>query len=428
MKEINKKLFDFIEASPTAFHTVREAERKLLDTGFIRLEESEEWRLERCGSYYTTRNGSSLIAFRIPEDINGFMIGAAHSDSPCFKIKDNPDFKSGQFVRLSTEKYGGMICATWLDRPLGVAGRIAVRTASGVETRLVDLSDPVCIIPSVAIHMNRNANDNVSYNPAVDMVPLAGIGDGFSLLSSVAASSGIKKEDIIGHDLYLYNPEKGIEFDGLISSPRLDDLECVFALTEAFSAAPGKAASVMCIFDNEEVGSATRQGAASTFLRDVLRRISDSFGMNEDCIRRTIASSMMLSFDNAHAVHPNHPEYSDKNNSVVMNGGIVIKHNASYKYTTDAVSSALFRLICEKAGVPTQNYANRSDIPGGSTLGAIASTKVSAIAADIGLAQLAMHSSYETAGADDLGYLISALKTFFSSSVVSERDGRYVLN
>lgn len=424
---MNRKLFEYIKSAPTSFHATLASAKTLEAAGFTKLTESESWRLLPGGSYYVTRNSSSVIAFRIPTDSPaGFMIGAAHSDSPCFKLKENPDYKDKCFIRLSTEKYGGMLAAPWLDRPLSIAGRIVVRCAGGVEEKLVDLVRPVAVIPSVAIHMNRNANDNASYNPAVDMVPLAAAGCDFSVLDEVAKTAGVERSDILSHDLFLYNPQDGVEFAGTISAPRLDDLECAFTGIEAIAkSSPSGAVSVMCVFDNEEVGSATKQGAASTFLSDTLRRIAFALGMSDEDYRLLLSSSMMVSCDNAHSVHPNHPEYSDSKNCPVMNGGVVIKYNANQKYTTDAVSAALFKVICERAGVPTQSYANRSDIPGGSTLGAIATTKVSVITVDIGLAQLSMHSSYETAGAKDVCHMIKALEKFFSSSIEPDGNGRY---
>ena len=421
-----QKLFDFIEKSPTSYHAVSTVAKTLETAGFKRLEESAEWNVAPGGAYFVTRNLSSVIAFRIPEDDPaGFMIAAAHSDSPAFKIKENAEIKDKNFARLSTEKYGGMLMSTWFDRPLTVAGRIAVKTSDGIECRLVDLHRPFCVIPSVSIHFNRNANDSASFNPAVDTVPLAGIGSEVDVVRAAAEAANVDPADVISCDLFLCNPERGVEYGGAISAPRLDDLECAFSVTEAIiSSRPSGAVSVGAIFDNEEVGSMTKQGAASTFLRDTLERIALSLG-KRDALCAMLSSSLMASCDNAQGVHPNHPELYDKTNSVMMNGGVVIKYNANQRYATDAVSSALFRVVCAEAGVPVQSYSNRSDLPGGSTLGAIATAAVSVNTVDIGLAQIAMHSSYETAGADDLGYMVKALCTLFSSRVECVRDGKY---
>lgn len=421
---MNQQLFDYIAASPTAYHAVAHTATMLREQGYTELCECDAWRLEAGGRYFVTRNSSSLIAFRLPEgEFNGFMAVASHSDSPCFKIKENAELSDGHYVRLSTEKYGGMLCATWMDRPLSVAGRITVRTEDGIATRTVDLKAPCAIIPSVAIHMNRNANENASYNPAVDMLPLVSADStDLSLRARIAKQAGISEADILSTDLFVYNPQEGVEWNDLISAPRLDDLQCAFASLSAFlNADGGKNCPVYCLFDNEEVGSGTKQGAASTFLFDVLCRIVPD-GNN---YRRKIASSFLVSADNAHAIHPNHPEFADKNHTVRMNGGVVIKYNANQKYTTDAVSAAIFQTVCEKAGVPCQLYANRADMAGGSTLGNIANTQVSLNTVDIGLAQLAMHSSYETAGAKDTAYMVQALKAFYETALLMRADGNY---
>lgn len=295
----------------------------------------------------------------------------------------------------------------------------------------IDFQQNCALIPNVAIHMNRNANENAAYNAALDMLPLYGVtGDKGKLRTRIAEVADVSVSDILSTDLFVYNPQKGMEWNGFISAPRLDDLQCAFASLTAFTEACENRASmpVYCLFDNEEVGSQTKQGAASTFLSDVLIRVMASLGLDASAYRRKIASGFLVSCDNAHAVHPNHPEYADKNHSVHMNGGIVIKYNANQKYTSDAVSASIFKLICERAGVPVQLYANRADMPGGSTLGNIANTRVSLNTIDIGNAQLAMHSAYETAGALDTAYMISALTEFYECSLHMTSDGEYCLN
>ncbi len=436
---MNQRLFEFISASPTAFHAVTTVARTLDAAGYTRLSEADAWELTPGKGYYVTRNSSSLIAFRVPSsDFSGFMMTAAHGDAPCFKIKENALLEDQTYVRLSAEKYGGMLCAPWMDRPLGIAGRVILRTPSGIDTRLVDLGHdeeghPVtnAVIPSVAIHMNRNANDGASYNPNVDMVPLTGMaGSVRSLYKAVADRLGAEEKDVLTADLYVYNPQPGTEWNGLISAPRLDDQQCVFACMTGFidSASAGDTGSmpVLCVFDNEEVGSQTRQGAASTFLWDVLLRTADRLGLTREDLMRRLASSLMLSCDNGHAIHPNHPEYVDKNHTVKPNGGVVIKYNAGQKYTSDGITAALFRMVCEEAGVPYQLYANRADMAGGSTLGNISGTQVSVPTVDIGLAQLAMHSSYETGGADDTAFMVRALTRFYLKSLTMSGDGTYL--
>ncbi len=425
-----QKLFEFIEKSPTPFHAVKTAKERLLGEGYTELSESAGWNLERGKGYFVTRNGSSLIAFRLPEkDFSGYMLTAAHCDSPAFKIKENPEIPDKYYTRLSVERYGGMLYSTWLDRPLGVAGRITVRTEKGISVRLVDTVKPCAIIPNVAIHLNRTANEGLAYNLAVDMIPFFGSGEAKgSFKTLIAKIAGCEEKDILTSDLIVYNAEKPMEWNGFISAPRIDNLAGIFCGLEAFIAAKkAENLPVYCMFDNEEVGSQTKQGAASTFLANTLERIAGGIGLTPEEHCRKIANGFLLSCDNGHAVHPNHPEYQDKNHAVYMNEGVVIKYNANQRYTSDAVSGAVFGLVCEEAGVPFQRYANRADIPGGSTLGNIANTQVSINTADIGLAQLAMHSAYETAGAKDIEYYIKSLKTFYEKSLYMEADGEYTL-
>ena len=417
-------LSEFILSSPTPFHAVDTAKKMLEEQGFTELKESENVNVVPEGKYFVTRNLSSIIAFKIPKgEFSGFMISAAHSDSPAFRIKENSEMTYDNYVRISSERYGGMLCSTWLDRPLSVAGRVIVKTEKGVESRLVDLKEPVAIMPNVAIHMNRNANSGAVYDFAVDMIPLMRLaGSGQTLKSRIAENAGVSENSLLSWDLILYNPEKPVIWGDFITSPRLDDLQCAYASLAAFLKSKNeKSAAVYALFDNEEVGSETKQGAASTFLFDTLLRIAGAK------LRQKLASSMLASCDNAHAIHPNHPEYADKNHTAKLNGGVVIKYNANQKYTSDGVSTALFALICQKAGVKVQYYANRPDMAGGSTLGNISNTQVSLNAVDIGIAQLAMHSALETAGKDDTDSFVSALTAFFSSSVQFESDGTYTL-
>ena len=429
---MNNALFSYIAASPTAYNAVSHTAELLEAAGYTPLCESRDWSLTAGQGYYVTRNGSSLIAFRMPAgDFSGFMMTAAHGDSPCFKIKENAELSDGHHLRLSVERYGGMLCATWLDRPLAIAGRVTVRTGTGLAVKTVNLADTTAVIPTVAIHMNRSANEGATYNAAVDMIPLLGEASEAGLLRRrVAEAAGVTEEDILTTDLFLYNPQAGMAWNGYISAPRLDDLQCAFASLTAFMESGKSEKSpatvpVYCLFDNEEVGSTTKQGAASTFLYDVLSRISVACGLDAVAMARRLAGSFLVSCDNAHAVHPNHPEYQDKNHAVYMNGGVVIKYNANQKYTSDAVSAGIFGLICEGAGVPVQRYANRADMAGGSTLGNIANTQVSLNTVDIGLPQLAMHSAYETAGDKDTAYMVKALTAFFESEIIMDADGVY---
>lgn len=428
---MNRELFDYIGRCTSPCVTMNVTAQMLEKEGFDVLYENEKWNIEPGGRYYTVRGGTSLIAFAVPkEEPCGFMMTASHCDSPVFRIKENSCDVSGGYVRLSVEKYGGMLCSPWFDRPLSVSGRVTVRCGNGFEVRNADLRIPCALIPSVAIHMNRNANEEAHNRADTDLLPLYSAGDSgvLPLRQRVSECLGVSENDIVSTELYLYNPQQGTEWGDFISAPRLDDLQCAFAALKAFvRSGESSAVRVFCLFDNEEVGSSTKQGAASTFLSDVIGRVTRALGGK--CEREHIlrANSFLVSCDNAHAVHPNHPEFADKNHSVRMNGGVVIKHNANQKYATDAVSAALIRLICEKAGVPVQDYANRADMPGGSTLGCIADVPVSVTTADIGLAQLAMHSCCETAGAKDTEYLYRALSVFYGSALEKEAGGRYIL-
>lgn len=425
--DINKNLLSFIAASPTAFHAVANIRAQLENAGYTALNEGDDWSITAPGKYYVTRNGSSIIALRIPKaDFRGFMMMAAHSDSPTYKIKDKPVNKAaGLYTQLSVEGYGGMICSSWLDKPLSVAGRVSVKTEKGIETRLVNVDRDLAMIPNVAIHMDRNANDGKSYNANSDMLPLIGSADlGERFDEIVAETANADKDDILARDLFLYPRTPGCIWGAeneYISSPRLDDLQCVFSCMQGFLAADDSdSASVLAVFDNEEVGSGTKQGADSSFLDDVLQRVCEAVNTS---YRRALANSFMVSADNAHAVHPNHPEYADRADRPEMNKGIVVKYNANQRYTTDCVSAAVFEKICRDAGVPVQHFTNRADLRGGSTLGNISSSHVSINTVDIGLPQLAMHSCFETAGVKDTEYLMTAAKAFYSVSLTQPKDG-----
>ncbi|MBQ9070619.1 MAG: M18 family aminopeptidase [Clostridia bacterium] len=414
MNDFKKSFFEFIEASKTAYHTVKEISERLEANGYTRLYESEMWNLTLGGKYYVVRNGSSLIAF--VNNGGSFMIAASHSDSPAFRVKG--DSAMGAYVKLDTEKYGGLINYTWLDRPLTVAGRVTVKADGGLETRLADIGGKTLVIPSLAIHMNRNVNESCKLNPAKELLPLASLsGKGGELFELVASSASVKRKDIVSHELFLVSNEAPVSFgmnNEMVLAPRLDDLGCVYASLSGFlSAEKSESTPVLAVFDNEEVGSETKQGAASTFLGDTLRRIA---GETSEYLTR-IASSFMISADNAHALHPNYPEMADKNNAPLLAGGIVIKYNANQRYATDAVSEALFREICGKANVKVQTYYNRADLPGGSTLGSISDTKVSVPTVDIGIPQLAMHSVNECAALCDVCDMEKVMTEFFSKSL-----------
>ncbi len=432
LKDTTRQLMAFLENSPTSFHAVENMANRLENEGFTRLNEGQCWQIEAGGRYFVTRNMSSLIAFKVPgKDFSGFQIMTSHSDSPTFKLKENPEMEvEKHYVKLNVEKYGGMLCAPWFDRPLSIAGRLVVREGNRLVTKLVNVDRDLVMIPNLAIHMNRQVNEGYAYNPQSDMLPLYGGEEAAgTLMETIAGSAGVEKEHILGHDLYLYSRMKGCIWganEEFFSCGRIDDLQCAYASLEGFLAGGhSDSVSVHAVLDNEEVGSTTKQGAASTFLLDTLKRLNSALGRTDEQYLAALASSFMVSADNAHGVHPNHTDKADPTNRPYLNGGIVVKFNANQKYTTDGVSAAVFKSLCQAADVPVQTFANRSDMVGGSTLGNISNTNVALNTVDIGLPQLAMHSPYETAGIKDTVYLIRAAREFFSTCLCAEADGTY---
>ena len=421
MNDTVTSLKAFLDASHSVYHAQAQLVKELEQAGYLPLSEAESWQLVPGGKYYVTRGGSAVLAFRIPEgDTTGFLMSASHSDRPTFKLKENPEL-SGVYTRLSVERYGGMIIAPWLDRPLSLAGRVLVETEKGVESRLLDIDRDLLLIPNVAIHMNRQVNEGYKWNPAVDVLPLMGGKDAKGKLEKLLEQEAGGK--ILGHDLYLYVREParvwGLD-DEYISSAALDDLECAWCCTQGFlKAESGSSIPVLCVFDCEEVGSSSVQGAASTLLVDTLSRICEARALD---LRQMLAQSFLVSADNAHALHPNHPELADPNNAPVLGGGVAVKFNANLRYCTDGLSAAIFRKICAKADVPVQTYCNRADIAGGSTLGNISLGQVSVPTVDIGLPQLAMHSCYETAAVADAIALEEAMAAYFGSTLEVRGD------
>ena len=424
-------MLQYIQRSPDCFHAVEELRQRLLREGYTELRPGR-WQLTAGGKYFTTKNGSSLMAFRLPQEAPaGFLLTASHSDSPCFRLRDHAEL-TGEYIRLSAERYGGMINDSWLDRPLSVAGRVVVRREGGLEARLVDLKRDVALIPRVAIHLNRETNSGVKYDPARDLVALyaAGTGSG-SFYREVARTADCAPEDVVAGDLVLYNNQPGTVWgpEGeFVSAPRLDDLACVFACTEGFLTAQERdMVPVLCVFDNEEIGSSTRQGAASPFLEDTLRRITEALGLTFGEYLEKLPQSFLLSADNAHGMHPNYADKCDPVNRPRLGGGVVVKYSGNQKYATDAVSAAIVRVLAKKAGVKLQVFTNHSDIPGGTTLGNISVQHVPVKTADVGIAQLAMHSPYETCGTGDTAELIGLARKLFSSSLAENGDGDYTI-
>ena len=424
-----KELFEYIDGSLSPFHAVKEAENRLQEKGFVHLEESEMWNLVPGEKYYVTRNGSSVIAFTVPEEsIFCYHMTASHSDSPTFRIKKYKA-EGKYYAKAEVEGYGGMIMSSWFDRPLTFAGRVIVRNKEGIQTKLVAPDKDIFVIPNLAIHFNREINSGYKYNPQIDLQPMYG-GEDVELQSFLEE----EMDSIIDSDFVLAVRQKanylGVK-DEYYMAPRIDDLACAFTTLQGFLTAKEPTnkgiVNVWCMFDNEEVGSGTRQGAMSGFLPEVLMRLEESLHLTKEESLQARSRSLLISADNAHGVHPNLPGKSDSEFPVILNQGIVIKYNASQKYTTTGMTAAVFRELCKENEIPTQSFANRADAPGGSTLGNLLSHQFSIPMLDIGLPQLAMHSAVETAGCQDAKNMIKAMKKFYESSLHQVKDGEWKL-
>ncbi|EGT3655197.1 M42 glutamyl aminopeptidase family protein [Clostridioides difficile CD149] len=430
MDSINfaKNLIDFICDSPSSFHAVESTKEILDKNGFEELVLNQRWNLRVGGKYYVTKNLSAIVAFVVnSEDIerDGFRIIGSHSDSPTFSIKPNAEIEAEKsYLKLNTECYGGAILSTWLDRPLGIAGRVVLKGDSILKPneRLIDFKKPICIIPNLAIHLNRSINDGHSYNKQKDMLPLVGMlndtleKDNF-LIKQIASNLDVNMDDIIDFDLFLYEFEKGSLIganDEFISIGRQDNLAMVHASLNALVNTKGQhGVNVMAVFDNEEVGSSTKQGADSNMLLNILERICISMGKDREGFFESIYSSFMISSDLAHAIHPNIPEKHDPTNKPIMGKGPVIKINASQAYTSDGYSIAIYKNICREANVEYQEFVNRSDERGGSTIGPISSTHIDIPSVDVGSPILAMHSIRELGNVEDHYSIYKTFSKFF---------------
>ncbi|HOY68120.1 MAG TPA: M18 family aminopeptidase [Candidatus Ozemobacteraceae bacterium] len=425
-----RDLIGFIGAGPTAFHAVEAAAKRLNNAGFQEVSEGDAWGLKKGGKYYMKKNNTALLAFVVgkgnPAE-TGFRLVGTHTDTPCFRVKPAPEMVAEDaYIKLNTEVYGGPILSTWMDRPLSMAGRVALAGRDPLEPKavLVDFKRPVAIIPSLAIHMNREVNDGYKWNRQIDLLPLMGqTGNGFEkkgfFVRLLAEELKVKPAEILDYDLFLYDPAPGglVGLDQeFISAPRLDNLASTHAALEALiDAGAGKATTVLAAFDNEEVGSSTKQGADSPMLATLLERIVNALGGDREAYFRAVARSLMVSADAAHAVHPNKGEKCDPTNRPMLNRGPAIKVAASQSYTTDAPSGAMFEAVCRAAKVPVQRFLNRSDERGGSTIGPISSTHLNVRSVDVGIPLLSMHSVRELAGARDPEYLMKAITRFYRS-------------
>ena len=419
-----KGMLDYIKRSPNAFFAVANAAKELEEAGYKWQDEVEDFKIKLGDKLYFTRNQSALIALNIGKNCSKddvtFHIVVTHADSPAFKVKPVCDSTKDIYNKVNIENYGGLIKPSWLDRPLSVAGRVMVKENDKVVSKLVNIDKDIIRIPNLCVHFNHDINEGHVYDNVKDLQAYIAQGlEGNVLKEQLAKELGCKEEDVISFDLYVYNREKpslwGLQ-DEYISSPRLDDLACVYTSLEAFKESENdKVVNIFYIADNEEVGSSSRQGAASEFLKSILKRVTKELGWIR--FRRIIANSFLISADNAHAVHPNQPKITDPHNKAYMNQGLVIKYNASQSYTTDSFSSAIFQEICKKAGEPYQLYTNSSKVRGGSTLGNILIRSLPFISVDVGLAQLAMHSASETMGAKDVDSAVKVFKSFYTSNI-----------
>ncbi len=418
-------LVDFLQNSPTAYHACGNVKEILLARGFTQLKETEDWEIQAGGKYFVTRGGSAVIAFTVGElDEFSYKIAASHTDSPALKLKENPLNKSGAYALLNVEKYGGGLWYSFFDRPLKIAGRVVKREGAVLKEERV-ISPFTLTIPSVAIHQNRNANEGFAVNAQVDLQPLLGYANDETTNASLIEK--IAGENVIAYDLFLVNADIPYSFginDEFLASPRIDNLANVLASIEALtSGGEHSGIAVAACLDNEEIGSRSPQGADSDFLGNTLRRIAYALRFDDNEYYKALASSFLLSVDNAHATHPNHPEKSDPTNKVALGKGIVIKGHANKAYVTDATSSAIVKAIFDDAEVPYQTFFNRSDVASGSTLGSIAQSHTGIPGADIGIAQLAMHSSCECFAKADYLSMVKGISAYFASTIVYNEDG-----
>ena len=418
-----QKLINFLEKSYTAYHAVDNAKKILVENGFTALSEREDWNIQKGGKYFVDRE-SALIAFTVGNMENcSFSIIASHLDSPALKVKRNPFMKTEGYYKLNVEKYGGGILYSLLDRPLKLAGRIIVETEEGTLTSKTCVSDYSVSIPSLAIHMNRNVNDGLSLNAQVDMCPLFCLANG----DTPNLFKGITEENVVDYDLFVVNTDPAFYFGAnqeFIASPRVDNLTSAYASLNALVNSNNEnGIKVIALFDSEEIGNQTTEGAASDFLDRTLKRTANALGLTETQFDQAIAKSFFLSLDVAHAVHPNHPEKHDPTNRPMLGDGIVIKYNSNKAYITDSKSAAVLKTIFSKSGVLYQVFFNRSDALGGSTLGRSALTRTAMLGADIGLAQLAMHSATETFATSDYLELEKGLLAFFQTTLkISDKE------
>ena len=424
--QLNDELIAFLNESHNEYLAANTIRNILSKSGFKEIKENETWNLKENSKYFFLRNGNSLVAFVTPYKLNKsdfyYKIISSHLDSPALKLKENPAVSSNFYEKWKVEVYGGLINSTYVDRPLGLAGRLIVKTKNGLETRIVDTKKAVAIIPNVAIHQNRNINNGFIYNPQVDLLPLVGTSEKAHYFDEIISSFLKDDEEIVSYDLYLYNFDRAqyVGFnDDLICGQKEDDLSSAFlslkALVDSETNYNETGIKVAAFFNNEETGSLSFSGADSDLLKSTLRRIALSFNAKDSEYFAAIKKSFVLSADNGHAIHPNHPEMSDDKNLCLLNKGILLKFNSNMAYTSDAFTSAFVKTLCKENNIPYQVFFNRSDVRGGSTLGNISISQESILTADIGMPQLAMHSSFETIGSEDTKHMFGLMSSFYKT-------------
>lgn len=425
----NEQLLAFLNSATSPFHTVIESKALLKEHGFFELNFGADWELEKGGLYYTSIHDSALFAFRIGEQIDKnltFRIASAHTDFPCFRIKPNAEYAEKDYLRVNVEPYGGLARSYWMDRPLSIAGKVALKSNSifKPELRFVDFKRPLLTIPSLAIHMNRDTNKGLELNPQTDLIPLIAMADenlnkNSFFLDFLSHELDVEKEDILDFDLYVYNQEKGCILgmdNDFISAPRLDNMTSVLACLNGISEKGNeKTIQIITLFDNEEIGSKTKQGADSVITNTLLEKIFDSLQLSSMHLKNSIYNSFMVSIDVAHGYHPNNPSKNDPTNITQLNHGIILKLNTSQKYATDTNATASIQQLCHSYEIPYQKYVNRSDMPGGSTLGSLTSSWLPMKTVDIGVPLLAMHSARELMGAKDMATLNHFVSGFFKA-------------
>ena len=424
--QLNDELIAFLNESHNEYLAANAIRNILSKSGFKEIKENETWNLKENSRYFFLRNGNSLVAFATPYRLNKsdfyYKIISSHLDSPALKLKENPAVSTNFYEKWKVEAYGGLINSTYVDRPLGLAGRLIVKTKNGLETRIVDTKKAVAIIPNVAIHQNRNINNGFIYNPQVDLLPIAGTSEKAHYFDEIISSFLKDDEELVSYDLYLYNFDRAqyVGFnDDLICGQKEDDLSSAFlslkALVDSETNYNETGIKVAAFFNNEETGSLSFSGADSDLLKSTLRRIALSFNVKESEYFAAIKKSFVLSADNGHAIHPNHPEMSDDKNLCLLNKGILLKFNSNMAYTSDAFTSAFVKSLCKENNIPYQVFFNRSDVRGGSTLGNISISQESILTADIGMPQLAMHSSFETIGSEDTKHMFNLMSSFYKT-------------